>query len=108
MRLRNDPAELRQIIDPVANDTLGMDLTWERPCGVASYGVSRAFEATGNEQCLFVANITSAGRVLHVSGGSAVMNDIAGDLGIDRKWAQGWGQGLALAFLAAAEEEPQR
>ncbi|MDQ8738133.1 glycoside hydrolase family 88 protein [Paenibacillus sp. LHD-38] len=51
-----------------------------------------------------LANITSNGRVLNVSGGTAVMNDIQGYLGIDRKWAQGWGQGLALAFLASLIE----
>ncbi|PZD97094.1 glycoside hydrolase 105 family protein [Paenibacillus sambharensis] len=49
MKLQNDPAELKQIIDRVADYTLGMDLTWDWPCGVAYYGVSRAFEATGNE-----------------------------------------------------------
>jgi len=51
-----------------------------------------------------LANIASNGRVLNVSGGTAVMNDIEGYLGIDKKWAQGWGQGLALALLAAALE----
>ncbi|KUP25258.1 glycoside hydrolase family 88 protein [Paenibacillus sp. DMB5] len=49
-------------------------------------------------------NIAGNGRVLNVSGGTAVMNDLAGYLGIDRKWAQGWGQGLALAFLCAVIE----
>jgi len=52
-----------------------------------------------------LSNIAPNGRVLNVSGGTAVMNDIAGYLGIDRKWAQGWGQGLALSFLTAALEE---
>lgn len=49
-------------------------------------------------------NITENGRVANVSGGTAVMNDIEGYLRIDRKWAQGWGQGLTLAFLAAVIE----
>ncbi|GBG08477.1 rhamnogalacturonyl hydrolase [Paenibacillus agaridevorans] len=53
-------------------------------------------------------NISDNGRVRNVSGGTAVMNDIAGYLGIDRKWAQGWGQGLALAFLASAIEKVKR
>jgi len=52
-----------------------------------------------------LSNIAPNGRVLNVSGGTAVMNDIAGYLGIDRKWAQGWGQGLALSFLTAVLEE---
>ncbi|MBB6694887.1 glycoside hydrolase family 88 protein [Cohnella xylanilytica] len=51
-----------------------------------------------------LANIAANGRVMNVSGGTAVMNDIEGYLGIDRKWAQGWGQGLALALLAAVLE----
>lgn len=49
-------------------------------------------------------NISENGRVLNVSGGTAVMNDIEGYLAVDKKWAQGWGQGLALALLAAAIE----
>lgn len=51
-----------------------------------------------------IANVADNGRVMNVSGGTAVMNDIAGYIGIDRKWAQGWGQGLALALLASAIE----
>lgn len=49
-------------------------------------------------------NISENGRVMNVSGGTAVMNDIQGYLDIPKKWAQGWGQGLALAFLAALAE----
>ncbi|WP_151736972.1 glycoside hydrolase family 88/105 protein [Paenibacillus tengchongensis] len=52
-----------------------------------------------------LANIADNGRVLNVSGGTAVMNDLQGYLEIDRKWAQGWGQGLALAFLTAVLEQ---
>lgn len=45
-------------------------------------------------------NISEDGRVLNVSGGTAVMKDIEGYRGISRNWIQGWGQGLALAFFA--------
>lgn len=55
-----------------------------------------------------LANIASSGRVLNVSGGTAVMKDIDGYLGIDKKWAQGWGQGLALALLTAVIENEKR
>lgn len=48
-------------------------------------------------------NITADGRVLNVSGGTAVMRDLAGYRSIPRTWIQGWGQGLALAFLTAVE-----
>lgn len=36
------------------------------------------------------------------------MKEIEGYLHIDRKWAQGWGQGLTLALLAAVIENEQR
>ena len=45
-------------------------------------------------------NITEDGRVLNVSGGMAVMKDREGYLNIPKGWIQGWGQGLALAFLS--------
>ena len=47
-------------------------------------------------------NITPDGRVLNVSGGTAVMRDLDGYRNISRRWTQGWGQGLALCFLAEA------
>ncbi len=51
-----------------------------------------------------IENITEAGRVLNVSAGTAVMNDREGYFGVPKKWAQGWGQGLALTLLAAIVE----
>lgn len=48
-----------------------------------------------------LANVSEDGRVLNVSGGTAVMKDIEGYRGISRRWIQGWGQGLMLALLAA-------
>ena len=50
-------------------------------------------------------NITEDGRLLNVSGGTAVMNDLDGYRSISRDWVQGWGQGLALVFLAAVLEK---
>ena len=49
-------------------------------------------------------NITEEGRVLNVSGGTAVMKDREGYRTVPKKWAQGWGQGLALAFLCGLIE----
>jgi len=46
-----------------------------------------------------LANVSPDGRVLNVSGGTAVMNDADGYRKISRDWIQGWGQGLALAFF---------
>ena len=49
-----------------------------------------------------MANISPDGRLLNVSGGTAVMRDLEGYRKISRDWTQGWGQGLALAMLCAA------
>lgn len=46
-------------------------------------------------------NVGSDGKVLNVSGGTAVMKDVEGYRGISKRWIQGWGQGLALAFFCA-------
>lgn len=45
-------------------------------------------------------NVSEDGKVLNVSGGTAVMKDREGYRGISRRWIQGWGQGLALAFFS--------
>lgn len=47
-----------------------------------------------------LANVSEDGRILNVSGGTAVMNDRDGYRNISRDWIQGWGQGLALAFFS--------
>lgn len=47
-----------------------------------------------------LANVGKDGKVWNVSAGTAVMRDAAGYKGISRKWIQGWGQGLVLAFLS--------
>ena len=47
-----------------------------------------------------LANISQDGRLLNTSAGTAVMRDLDGYRSISRKWTQGWGQGLALTFLA--------
>ena len=48
------------------------------------------------------ANISEDGRVLNVSGGTAVMRDREGYRNVPKAWIQGWGQGLSLVQLAAA------
>lgn len=45
-------------------------------------------------------NVSENGKVLNVSGGTAVMNDVEGYRKISKDWIQGWGQGLALAFFS--------
>lgn len=52
-------------------------------------------------------NISEDGRVLNVSGGTAVMRDREGYRGVPKDWIQGWGQGLALAFLTAILDQKE-
>ncbi len=47
-----------------------------------------------------LANVSKDGKVMNVSGGTAVMNDKEGYRGIPRDYIQGWGQGLTLAFFS--------
>lgn len=76
----------------------------------ASCGIAAAMVENGNplhtkyvNKALkgILENITEDGRVLNVSGGTAVMKDREGYRNVPRTWTQGWGQGLALALLAA-------
>lgn len=46
-------------------------------------------------------NISADGRVLNVSAGTAVMKTREDYRQVPKAWGQGWGQGLALAFLSA-------
>lgn len=80
----------------------------------ASCGIAAAMVLSGNPLYIRYANkalagvmenITPEGRVRNVSAGTAVMRDREGYRTISRAWTQGWGQGLALAFLSAALEQ---
>jgi unsaturated rhamnogalacturonyl hydrolase len=74
----------------------------------ASCGIAAAMLYAGNplhtkyaQKALegILENITADGRLLNVSGGTAVMRDLDGYRKISKEWTQAWGQGLALAFL---------
>jgi Predicted unsaturated glucuronyl hydrolase involved in regulation of bacterial surface properties, and related proteins len=52
VKLNYDKEEILKVIDNVVRKTMSMDLTWEWPCGVAYYGVSRAYKVTGNREYL--------------------------------------------------------
>lgn len=52
LQVQYNREEILSVIDKVARKTLAMDLTWEWPCGVAYYGVSRAYQTTGNQDYL--------------------------------------------------------
>ena len=76
----------------------------------ASAGIAAALTLKGNPLHLkyvqksidgILAHVNPDGRVTDVSGGTAVMKDREGYCGISKKWIQGWGQGMALAFFSA-------
>lgn len=80
----------------------------------ASCGIAAAMLEKGNPLHVkyvnksikgILANISEDGRVLNVSAGTAVMRDNEGYQSITKDWIQGWGQGLALAFLTAVLEK---
>ena len=52
MKLNYDKAQLGAVVDKVAERTMNMDMTWDWPCGVAYYGITVAYEATGNKKYL--------------------------------------------------------
>lgn len=75
----------------------------------ASAGIAAAMVAKGNPLHTeyinrairgVLANVAEDGRVRNVSGGTAVMKDREGYRNISRRWIQGWGQGMVLAFLS--------
>ena len=75
----------------------------------ASCGIAAAMLNKGNPLHLKYLNrfiqtinkyVSADGRVMDVSGGTAVMRDKDGYRNISKDWIQGWGQGLALAFYS--------
>ena len=77
----------------------------------ASCGIAAAMAVKGNvfhKKYVYkalegvMANINENGKAMNVSAGTAVMRDKAAYREISRDWIQGWGQGLALAFLSQA------
>gem|GEM_PF-5174032 len=52
LQLTYDREEILRVIDKVVRKTMAMDLTWDWPCGVAYYGVTRAYEIKSIWICL--------------------------------------------------------
>ncbi|NOU96148.1 glycoside hydrolase 105 family protein [Paenibacillus sp. LMG 31456] len=50
--LQFDENEIREVIDRVVHRTFQMDFNWDWPGGVAFYGVTEAYEATGKQEYL--------------------------------------------------------
>lgn len=51
-KLQFDENEIRSVIDRVVQRTFQMDFSWDWPGGVAFYGVTEAYEATGKQEYL--------------------------------------------------------
>ena len=75
----------------------------------ASAGIAAAMLARGNVLHTkylnksikgLLENISEDGKVMNVSGGTAVMNDKESYRSIPKDYIQGWGQGLVLAFFS--------
>lgn len=45
MKLEFDRAEIETVMDRIVERTMEMDMNWEWPCGVAYYGLAKAYEA---------------------------------------------------------------
>ena len=52
LKLDFDKKQIEDVIDRIVHKTMNMDLTWDWPCGVAYYGISEAYEKTGNLEYL--------------------------------------------------------
>lgn len=48
--LEIDENTLREQIDSIVQRTMMMDMTWDWPCGVAFFGISRAWDVTGEKK----------------------------------------------------------
>lgn len=74
----------------------------------ASAGIAAAMLSSGNplyykyiQKSLggISEQIAADGKVMNVSGGTAIMENREGYRNISKRWIQGWGQGLVLTFL---------
>ncbi len=52
MKLYVEREQILQKIDAIVDKTFQMDMEWDWPCGVAFYGVARAYEITKNNPIL--------------------------------------------------------
>jgi len=49
IKLQFDREKIIKLMDAVVDRTFRLDLTWDWPCGVGFYGITRAAEAAGNQ-----------------------------------------------------------
>ena len=51
-KLKYDEKTLKSVIDKIVKRTMQVDFTWDWPCGVAFYGICKAWEVTQNKDYL--------------------------------------------------------
>ena len=93
LKLSYDKKQISAVIDRIVHKTMDMDLTWDWPCGVAYYGISEAYEKTGNEEYLALLK----GRI-----------DELMELGLPRVWtvnACAMGHPLLTLYQATKEQK---
>ena len=96
-KIKYDEELIKSVIDKVVNKTMQVDLTWDWPCGVAFYGICKAWEVTQNKNYIdflinwvdeyleiglpsFTVNVVSMGHTmitLHEATGDDKYLDIA-------------------------------
>lgn len=52
MKINFDKNKIIETMKKVSERTMRMDMTWDWPCGVAYYGICKAYEATGDKEFL--------------------------------------------------------
>jgi unsaturated rhamnogalacturonyl hydrolase len=52
MKLEFNPSEIEAVIDLIVKRTMKMDMHWDWPCGVAYYGIAKAYETLKKDEYL--------------------------------------------------------
>ena len=58
-----DRKQIEETVDRIVERTMRMDLTWDWPCGVAYYGISKAYEVTKNEKYLSIRTFSDSEKL---------------------------------------------
>lgn len=129
MNVTMEKQDLLEVIDRVVRRTMQMDMTWEWPCGVAFYGVSRAYETTGNREYIdylkkyvdeyieiglpkFMVNVVSMGHCLitlyEATGDEKYWNIVLEKAKYLREEAVRFGDGVFQHTVSAKNDFPEQ